>query len=317
MPASIRWERAYPVIEPRITAAGVHVHPFDPAFPLDVRFLIFERRADIRLNRHNYFELLYAHSGEAVYQVQDRNFRLAEGDLFVIGSTLMHRMSGYPKGTLKAAVVYFLPDLIRGNDPTGDDLEYLMPFLVQDAGFPHVVRRGTGIPAQTFELARRAAAESPFESLRARLTAKTYLKMMLVLLVNHYAGYRGSEGVFLKRQGDLERLKPVFALIDEDYAAPIAVEDAALRVNMGKSSFMRFFKQVTGQPFVVYLNHFRVAKAQGLLAASDRSMAEISQETGFCDQSYFGLVFRKIVGETPREYRLRLRREHLAGAPPG
>jgi len=302
----LNWERAYSVIEPCITAEGVHVHPFASAFPVDVRFLLFDRHSDIRLNRHEYFEVLYACSGEAVYQVQDAEFRLKQGDLFVIGSTLMHRMTRYPSGRLKAAVLYFLPDLIRGNDPTGDDIEYLMPFLVQDAGFPHIVKAATGIPAQVFDLARRAAAELPATTVRARLTVKTYLKMTLVLLVNHYAGYRGSEGVFLKRQRDLERLKPVFALIDSNYCGLIAVEDAAGCVHMSKSSFMRFFKQVTGQPFIVYLNHFRVAKAQTLLAATDLAIAEVSHDVGFCDQSYFGLIFRKLTGETPREYKQRM-----------
>jgi len=41
---------------------------------------------------------------------------------------------------------------------------------------------------------------------------------------------------------------------------------------------MRFFKHVTGQSFVTYLNHFRIAKAQVVLANTDRPIAEISQE---------------------------------------
>jgi AraC-like DNA-binding protein len=83
------------------------------------------------------------------------------------------------------------------------------------------------------------------------------------------------------------------------------VEQAALSVGMSKSSFMRFFKQTTGQPFVVYLNHFRIAKAEVLLTATAKSIAEISQEVGFCDQSYFGLVFRGAMGVSPRDYKSR------------
>jgi AraC-like DNA-binding protein len=66
---------------------------------------------------------------------------------------------------------------------------------------------------------------------------------------------------------------------------------------------MRLFKQVTGQPFVNYLNHFRIAKAQALLATTDLSVAEVSQEVGFCDQSYFGLIFRKLAQVTPLQYK--------------
>ena len=71
--SSISYEDAFSVIEPQI-AEGVHVYPFDDECPLDVRFLRFGRKRDIRLNRHEYFELLFARSGEVVYQVQDRAF---------------------------------------------------------------------------------------------------------------------------------------------------------------------------------------------------------------------------------------------------
>lgn len=67
---------------------------------------------------------------------------------------------------------------------------------------------------------------------------------------------------------------------------------------------MNLFKEVTGQSFVAYLNGYRVTKAQGLLASTDKPIAEISLEAGFCTQSYFGMVFRRVTGVTPLAYRL-------------
>jgi AraC-like DNA-binding protein len=297
----IVWEDAYRVIEPQINAESVHEWKFRPEFPIDVRFLRFGPRRDIRLNRHEYFELLYLCSGEAVYQVQDRSFEVGPGDLFLVGSTLLHRMRQYRTREVRGAALYFLPSLVG-------EIEYLMPFLVQDSGFPHVVEASTGVPEQVFDLMKRAHAELPAESNRARLSVKTYLKMILVLLVNHFAGWRGSEEVFERQQLDLERLKPLFDWIGAHYSQPLTVEDGAARLGMSRSNFMRFFKHVTGQSFVGYLNRFRVAKAEALLAETDLTIAEVSQQTGFCDQSYFGLVFRNLLQVTPREYKQRLER---------
>ncbi len=67
---------------------------------------------------------------------------------------------------------------------------------------------------------------------------------------------------------------------------------------------MRFFKRATQQSFVSYLNQYRVARAQTLLASTNLSIAQISEEVGFYDQSHFGMVFRKLVHTTPRQYRL-------------
>jgi AraC-like DNA-binding protein len=68
---------------------------------------------------------------------------------------------------------------------------------------------------------------------------------------------------------------------------------------------MRFFRQVSGQKFGAYLAEYRVARAQAMLDSSDLSITEVAHAAGFCDQSYFGLVFRRLTGMTPGEYRQR------------
>jgi len=40
------------------------------------------------------------------------------------------------------------------------------------------------------------------------------------------------------------------------------------------------------------------------LAATDRSIADISLDTGFCNQSYFGVIFRRVTGMSPLAYRI-------------
>jgi transcriptional regulator GlxA family with amidase domain len=51
------------------------------------------------------------------------------------------------------------------------------------------------------------------------------------------------------------------------------------------------------------LNHFRIAKAQELLSSTNKSIADVGIEVGFCDQSYFGLTFRRHTQMTPMQYR--------------
>jgi transcriptional regulator GlxA family with amidase domain len=133
--------------------------------------------------------------------------------------------------------------------------------------------------------------------------------MMLVLLVNHYTEFGDSEPILTRRQRELERLRAVFEFIEAHYMNEISVDEAARSVNMSKSHFMRIFRQVAGQPFVTHLNQFRIAKAQQLLATTDRTIADIGQEVGFCNQSYFGLIFRRLTGSSPKEYKLKLTTE--------
>ena len=297
------WKSGLAIGDTQVNADGVHVWHFDPDLPVDVIYHQLSGRQPFRINRHDYFEVIYVLSGEIVWQVQDRLLTQKAGDLFVMGSTLYHRVTEYSRPQVKAITLFFVPELIRRCcDPRGH-VGYLMPFMQQDSAFPHVVPAKTGIPEEAVELLERIHTELPASTERARLTVKTYLKMILILLVNHYAKYRRTIDVFDRRQRALQRLRPLFDFLESHYSERLRLRDVASILGMSKSDFMRFFKYVTGQSFVTYVNHFRIAKAEILLATSGKSMSEISQEVGFCDQSYFGLIFRRVVEMTPLQYR--------------
>lgn len=306
------WKRGFAVADPQVDATGVHVWQFDPDLAVDVIYHQLSGRQPFRMNRHNYLELVYVCSGEIVWQVHDRLVSQKAGDLFVMGSTTYHRLTENSKPQVKASTLFFMPDVVRTSSASGDDVGYLLPFTVQDSKFPHVLPARTGIPEQVANFMKRIHKELPATSGRARLAVKTYLKMILILLVNHYTTYRGTTDAFDRRQLALKRLSPLFDFLEKNYGQPLEVRDVVGTVGMSKSHFMRFFKQVTGQSFVSYLNHFRLAKAQPLLRTTEKPISEISLEVGFCDQSYFGLVFRKLLHVTPLQYRHNLAETHLA-----
>ncbi|MBX3278861.1 MAG: helix-turn-helix transcriptional regulator [Acidobacteria bacterium] len=272
-----------------------------------MRFYRWDKHHHIRMNRHDYFEIFYLQAGELVCRIQDREQRMRSGDLAVINSTQYHtiQLPEKPKTSrqVRAAALYFLPELLHASDASGDNLEYLTPFLMQDAGFPHIIKSSTGIPAQVFDEIKRIHKAMPALSTRTRLTIKTYLKMILILLINHYADCEGTVQTFSRKQRAIEQLAPLFDFLETNYKEPVSVARAAALLHLSESHFMRLFKQVTGQSFVRYLNHFRVAKAERLLATTELSVAEVSQAVGFCDQSYFGLVFRSLVHITPLQYK--------------
>ena len=293
------------LVEPQINAEGVHIWNFDVACPLDILFLHESGQQKVRMNRHSYFEVLYLCSGSAMCHIQDRLLPMRVGDLAVIGSTLYHRIERRSSSPLTIAALFFDPEIIRcggGND----GMEYLTPFLLQDANFPHVIPAETGIPRQVLEMMLRIHAERPAAP-KSRLSLKTYLKMILASLVSYYESYSGTVEVFHRQERALDRVRPLFRFLEENCGGSIQIKQAARICGMSESHFMSVFKEVTGLSFLKYLNHYRVERAQLMLTHSDDSMKNICQEVGFCDQSYFGAVFRKVVGLTPAEYRRRFK----------
>ena len=72
---------------------------------------------------------------------------------------------------------------------------------------------------------------------------------------------------------------------------------------MSESYFSHLFKKETGISFVDYVNTQRVCRAEELLRTSDKRISEIAQEVGVENSNYFSVMFRKMRGISPQEYR--------------
>jgi AraC-like DNA-binding protein len=304
--AQLQWEDAFSAVEPRIDAEGVHTWSFDPACPAAARFFLLDRGRHIRMNRHDYFEIFYLHQGEAICHIQDLAIPMLGGGLALVKSGQYHSMRLPAQAVVsraKCASLYFRPEMIRAAENAREGAEYLTPFLIQKDSFPQVIAEQPELTREVFSLIKRIHAEMHEKSARAPLAVKTYLKMILLLLVKHYADRDDTAEIFDRRQRDIGQLSPLFDYLETHYQQPISIESAAAILGLSKSQFMRLFKHVTGQPFVVYLNHFRIAKAQALLETTDLSISEVGLEVGFCNQSYFGSIFRNLSHMTPLQYR--------------
>lgn len=306
----------YSLIQPQINAQGIHVWPFNSGLPVDLRFLTSDGRKTVPQNRHDYFEIFVLWSGATTFLVQDRLLPMNEGDLAIVGSSLYHSVESPRNSNTTIATLYFDPCLLR-NDGSTNSADYLSPFLQQDARFPHVLSMKTGVPSQVFDFMRMIRAELPGSSVRGRLAIKTYLKMILMLLVNQYSSYACTVENIRCQQCARERLHNFFDFLPAHVGETIQVSDAAQLCDLTDFEFMHFFKRVTGLSFKGYLNQCRVERAQLALASTNRPIADIALEMGFCDQSYFGAVFRKLIGMTPAAYRRRggAPSEHFGGFP--
>jgi AraC-like DNA-binding protein len=299
------WKGIYRFTEPGINAEGVRIYPFERSFPIDVSFQKASGPRLVRLNRHEFFEIIYMYSGKAHIQVRERVLPAEAGDLVVMGPNLYHRVLHKPNSDVKIVSMNFQPEIIRSGKAAGEEEYYLSPFLCQGSDFAHVISKSHKLSREVFDLILKIHRELPARTLLNRMAVRTYLKTILFLLFKHYVSNFGSLQMLDHERRNLERLQPVFELLEHHFPQPIRVQDAARVCAMSPSHFMRFFKVTVGQTFCAYLNSFRIAKAQHMLMNKEVPLAEISQQVGFCSQSYFGEVFRALVGTTPRNYRQR------------
>ena len=91
--------------------------------------------------------------------------------------------------------------------------------------------------------------------------------------------------------------------ICEHFRESLTLEDVAGQVFLSPSYFSRQFKELTGFGYKEYLNHVRLKEAGRLLRETGDSISEVARLCGFSDGNYFGDLFHKTIGISPREYR--------------
>jgi two-component system response regulator YesN len=91
--------------------------------------------------------------------------------------------------------------------------------------------------------------------------------------------------------------------IEANFAGNISLESVAESIALSPPYFSRLFSSQAGKTFIDYLTDLRMAKACQLLREGKLSIKEISSAIGYSDPNYFSRIFKKIIGQTPSEYR--------------
>jgi AraC-like DNA-binding protein/ligand-binding sensor protein len=77
----------------------------------------------------------------------------------------------------------------------------------------------------------------------------------------------------------------------------------AKAVNTSTFYFCKMFKKETGINFTDYLSRIRIEKSKNLLLNPNLRVSEIAFEVGFQSLTHFNRVFKRILGQSPTEYR--------------
>ena len=105
-----------------------------------------------------------------------------------------------------------------------------------------------------------------------------------------------------------DRIQPVIAHIQAEYARPIAAPELARLANLSVRQLHRLFHEFFGMSTQAFIVRTRLQAASDALLLSDKPLSDIAVEHGFCDQSAFCRRFCEHTGETPLKFRQRHRR---------
>lgn len=141
--------------------------------------------------------------------------------------------------------------------------------------------------------------------INSQLYVESMATTLVIHLLKHYSTAKQS---VQSAQAGLSpsNLRRVMAYIHEHLADDLSMTEVASAVPLSPHYFATLFKQSTGETLLQYITRCRIERAKRLLAKTTLAIADICQQVGFRDQSYFTKVFRRHSNMTPKTYRSKL-----------
>lgn len=90
--------------------------------------------------------------------------------------------------------------------------------------------------------------------------------------------------------------------IETHYRERLQLKSLADHFRLSPNYAGALFRRFTGRSFSEYVNEVKVAKAREMLATRKYRVYEISEYLGFENTYYFSKVFRRVAGQSPREF---------------
>lgn len=271
--------------------------PLDPTFPAEYyQVQPGHPRYEMPYHWHMEHELIRVLEGELTLTLNGEKKVCRRGGVLFIPGGCLHGGSAVSPCVYECAV-YDPVMLIHHGAPCRDTLK----------GFVSGRCRADNLPeGETV----RDSVELLFRGLRQQTPAG---QMMAVGgLYAFYAAMIGEGKLSVIAEGEepenrhIGRLKRTLALIAENYAEPLTLDDLSRSAGLTPKYFCRFFFEMTGKTPIDYLNYYRCECAAGMLAAGNQSMTDIAYACGFHDVSYFIKTFKKNKGVTPGLFRARI-----------
>jgi AraC-like DNA-binding protein/ligand-binding sensor protein len=139
------------------------------------------------------------------------------------------------------------------------------------------------------------------------VTAKQHASIirLLVIFAQHLA-MLGNQIFIQQKNAEPPIIKRAKEYIHEHHTDELSLARVARAVNMSTFYFCKTFKKVTGINFTDYLSRVRIEQAKNLLLNPNLRVSEIAFEVGFQSLTHFNRVFKRLLGQSPTQYRAQL-----------
>lgn len=250
---------------------------------------------DILWHYHPEYELVYIPKGGGRRHIGQHSSRYKGGELVFMGPNLPHLNFSYgQQGAFEQIVLQLREDFLGENFLQRPEMTAVQRLFQRS-------RQGLSFGAKT-----RASVGA---RLRRMLSEPAPTRLLTLLQVFYELAdaadateLHADMGISTVQAREQLRLRQVYQHIEQHYAEPITVQELADLSCLTVPAFCRYFKKMTNQTMTGFLQEYRISQAC-LLLLQGLPVTEVSYATGFQNLSNFNRTFRKLMGQSPSDYR--------------
>lgn len=272
----------------------------DVDFPFFIQYGGHEN--DLYIHSHSDFnELVIVIDGSAVHIVNNEEYPIKKGGVFVIGSDTVH---GYkdPKNFRICNIMYRHDVMFSGLPDISSSAGYqalfvLEPCLTKDQSFKSRLSLKRENYRAVKMLIDKMLSEYENDS-ECRETVLTSMFIQLAVTLSRIYSFDCTE-----QEQDIINIAKAVSYIENHFSENIFISELAEISHYSERHFTRTFKKAYGVSPTAYIINLRINHACSLLKYSDMSISETAEKCGFDDVNYFSRLFKKQMGITPSKYK--------------
>ena len=284
---------------------------------LDVELIRYEKLKHVKflVNRiqyrkehiHNEFEIFIVLKGSGIAKIKNKSYSLKSGDIFLINSGEVHSYMRDPLYTLDVEDTDDVPLFLFAQISNHCLREYFPQ--IRTTVFNSCNLRDYLSDAEANSMINLLVQSAKIYFAEEPLYQLNVLSNIAKVIVSCYKQVPHeiiSEAQKTNLKQKNLRVERIISYIDANFETQIRLQDLAEQENLSPTHFSHLFTSLFGVTFQNYVNIKRMEQCIRLMPNKEKTLLEISYESGFSDPKYMNRMFIKHFGYTPKENRKRL-----------
>lgn len=239
------------------------------------------------MHTHVEYEILFVISGRVIVESNINSMEITAPALVLHKPYMLHRACSDGQVIYERYVVNFGKDFLERFSPWIPDFSRL--------------QRGSMTIVRPDEEMLSYLSHAMVELWESYLSSDEAVSQLCLALILNRLSSGAKEDSIETTEQEHDYIAKVMDYISRHFGECLQTDELARNFFVSRGKLTSGFKEYTGLTVKQYVRLTRINIAKEMLI-SGRSISEIAQSCGFCDDSHFIRTFRTLVGATPKEY---------------